>query len=169
MKKILALVFVFLLAGCSKPPKNTEISFGYFVVVLSPIGNSTLRGLAKLHKDNVVNVDVFIAGLIPKRKYHFGIYEYGDLSSIDGRSSGELLLSEKTKEDRQNQEIIGDLGLLESDEQGLINRRIKTNISPALFNNLLGRSIVIKYEGRQNRLALGYGVIGIGNAALSKK
>ena len=127
-----------------KTVQGNEISSA--ICILFPTEGSNVKGIVKFKQtEDGINIIADVVGLTPG-KHGFHIHEYGDCSSLDGKSAGGHFNPENKKhgapDDKERH--VGDFGNLVADENGKAHyERTDAFISFSGTNNIIGRAIII--------------------------
>jgi superoxide dismutase, Cu-Zn family len=127
-----------------KTVQGNEISSA--ICILSPTKGSNVEGIVKFKQtEEGISIIADVEGLTPG-KHGFHVHEYGDCSSLDGKSAGGHFNPENKKHGApdDSERHVGDFGNLVADENGKAHyERIDTFISFSGINNIIGRAIII--------------------------
>ena len=161
-------IFIFLLS-CN----STQNDYQKAVAVIQPGNDSNVRGsvVFKQDKKNVI-VTVSVSGLNSSSFHGFHIHEFGDISSLDGKSAGGHYNPEGHPHGLppEKKRHAGSFGNLISDLNGNVDTTFIDDTFSILgdFNPVIGRAVVIhakRDDGGQPTgnagARIGFGVIGI--------
>jgi Cu-Zn family superoxide dismutase len=177
MKKLMIFIFIFFLTGCEEKLKidvsEDENDIKKAIALLEPINNSGVTGLVYFNEgDGFIEIIADVDGLTTG-DHGFHIFEYGDLSSIENMSMGNVysvLTEDMANSPDDNGRIIGDLGSIYAiDETKAEFKREMFMISLGAENSILGRSIFVyqkdaeitKNSLNNSSIPLAAGVIGV--------
>jgi Cu/Zn superoxide dismutase len=152
---IWAMLSVFLLPGMvvGDRPRPYESKEGA-VCVLGPTEGSKASGVITLvQHEKHVRIGGVIRGLSPG-SYSLSIHEYGDLTSLDGSSTGPRLTISETEESEDDE--LASFTVKRDNEDG--RARIDVKVEGLDLKLVIGRSMVVA-TGRDEGIA--FGVIGI--------
>ena len=190
MKKIIfnCLLFsglLFFTQACNQPAKKqgaenqgalSQVARGPMIekaiCVLEPTEGNKVSGTVTFTKeDNGIAINADLKGLAPG-KHGFHIHEFGDISGLDGKSTGGHFNPEGKKHGGPDdvERHVGDLGNVVADADGNAHyQRVDTVIRFQGAHSIIGRAIIVHAGeddlktqptgGAGSRVA--YGVIGI--------
>lgn len=179
MKTILTTLLLFLMIGCAETEMESQNqndqtpTYDELVVVVHPTEGNDANGVVRfLNEEGGVQVVAEIHGLEANSNHGFHIHQYGDCTAPDGTSAGGHFNPQENPHagPTDSQRHVGDLGNLESDDDGLAELNyLDTEISFEGINNILGRGVVV-HAGEDDLetqptgdagARLGCGVIGV--------
>lgn len=116
------------------------------ICVVGPLSKSKVHGVIKFtQKGHSVELDGVVNGLTPG-KHAFHVHEFGDLTSVDGMSTGGHFNPDKKDHGSPHDKDrhVGDLGNITADDSGKAVIKMKDNvISLHGKHSIIGRAIII--------------------------
>lgn len=176
MRKITNILLIFLFyTGCNEIDVKEEHEWiNKAVAVLQPINNSNVSGIVYFNdKGGAVEIIADVNGL-QQGDHGFHIHTFGDLSSVDGSSTGVIFgsLESDNKKNITGNNYRGNLGNIYALDSSLAEyKQEKFSLSLNGELSIVGRSIVI-HEGEDDYETLPCGnagrVIAVGIIGIAK-
>ncbi len=144
--KIRDILFVSLLSTLFLSAVSLAEDVSSATATLHPTKGNSAAGVVKFSSvEGGVKVAGSISGLTPG-KHGFHIHQFGDCSSLDGKSAGAHFNPENHKHGGPDSEEkhVGDLGNIEADAEGLANIEVVLPfVSLNGENNVIGRGMIV--------------------------
>jgi superoxide dismutase, Cu-Zn family len=163
-------------AETKRPIAETPaVEVDQMVAVIHPLQDSGVKGTISFTRiDDGVRVQAEVSGLDANSRHGFHLHQYGACTSDDGMAAGGHYNphSQPHAGPMDEQRHMGDLGNLESDENGkAVLDYTDAVISMSGWDTILGRGVIV-HERRDDLVSqpvgdaggrIGCGVIGVGN------
>lgn len=146
VRNILLIFFVGSLSVVYSQEKDNKADLLSAVCILYPTEGNQTSGIVKFTQTTEgIKIVADVTGLIPG-KHGFHIHEFGDCSSLDGKSAGGHFNPDNKKHGAPDdvERHVGDLGNLVANKNGEAHyERIDSHISFTGLNSIIGRAIIV--------------------------